>query len=179
VGTCTQSSGCDLSAIDTQFNAGEANIYGLESVVGGELRALGGVFSAHLSYTLTVGQFDTAFESGFSQWGQVESGDGLPYVPVHQGGGRLGYQTDRWGISASVKHVGDMRDAAGQGDIADADRIDAHTVVDGSAHINYSGARIYLTVDNLLDDPYLASRRPYGLRPGKRRQVMVGVKIGL
>ena len=179
VGTCTQSSGCDQSAIDTQFNAGEATIYGLESVLGGKFRALGGVISANLTYTLTVGQFDTSFESGFSQWGQVESGDALPYVPEHQGGLRLGYEQSRWGLSVAANHVGEMRDSAGQGEVIEAERIAAHTVVDASAHLEYRSARIYLTIDNVLDEPYLASRRPYGLRPGKPRQVMIGCRVRL
>ena len=179
VGTCTQSSGCDLSAIDTQFNAGEATIYGLETGLGGKMRLLGGRLSANVTYTLTVAQFDTDFESGFSQWAQVEEGDALPYVPEHQGALRLSYERAAWGITTSVSHVGEMRDSAGQGDVPEGEGIPARTVVDGAVHVNYRAARVYLTIDNVLDDPYLASRRPYGLRPGKPRQVMIGCRIGL
>ena len=179
VGTCTQSAGCDLDVVDQQFNAGEATIYGVEAVVGGSRRGLGGRLSANLVYTLTVGRFDGAFESGFGQWGQVEAGDVLPYVPEHQGALRLGYETATWGLTAALSHVGEMRDSAGQGPVDAAEKIGAHTVLDAAAHLNFHGARVYVTVDNVLDEAYLASRRPLGLRPGKPRQGMAGLKIGL
>ena len=36
---------------------------------------------------------------------------------------------------------------------------------------------LFLRVDNLLDEDYLVARRPAGLRPGRDRQVMLGVQL--
>jgi Fe(3+) dicitrate transport protein len=36
--------------------------------------------------------------------------------------------------------------------------------------------RLYAKIDNLTDDQTIVSRRPFGARPSKPRQVIVGVK---
>ena len=40
--------------------------------------------SVQASYTLTLSSFLSAFQSANPQFGAVEVGDQLPYVPVHQ-----------------------------------------------------------------------------------------------
>ena len=35
---------------------------------------------------------------------------------------------------------------------------------------------VYLTVDNILDQAHVVSRRPYGVRPGKPRLAILGYK---
>ena len=37
----------------------------------------------------------------------------------------------------------------------------------------------YVKIDNLLDEVYVAARRPAGIRPGMDRQISVGINIQL
>ncbi len=70
-----------------------------------------------------------------------------------------------------------MRDKAGQGTIADADKIDAYLVLDLA--LNYKvrpELAVYGTVDNLLGNEYVVAAQPMGYRPGKPRTVQLGVK---
>ena len=50
---------------------------------------------------------------------------------------------------------------------------------DGSSSASYlfdKYGKVYFKVENLLDDVKVASRRPYGARPTKPRQVVLGYK---
>ena len=39
--------------------------------------------------------------------------------------------------------------------------------------------KAFLRVDNLTDEKYAVSRRPFGLRPGMPRNVFFGIELGL
>jgi Fe(3+) dicitrate transport protein len=72
-----------------------------------------------------------------------------------------------------------MRAVAGQGAVAGDESIDAHLVWDALASVRLSEAfSAYLKVDNLMDETYVASRRPAGLRPGLERSAYAGVIFG-
>lgn len=176
-GECTFSGGCteDLNA---QFNGGAVNVYGVEAVVGQAIPLPFGLDGRlDLSWTWTQSAFRTAFTSQNPQWEDVAVGDELPYVPEHQAAATFGLGGARWSASASVAHVAAMREQAGQGPIPPGDHTDAHTIVDVAAHWKVNGrGELYLSVDNLLDESYIASRRPFGARPGKPRDVLLGFK---
>lgn len=176
-GECTFSGGC-TGDLNEQFNGGAVNVYGLEAVVG---QAVPLPFEVDaridLSWTWTRSSFRTAFESSHPQWGDVEVGDELPYVPEHQAAatGRIG--RNRWFATVSVVHVSAMREEAGQGPVAPSDRTDAQTLLDVAAHVKVNGrGELYLALDNVFDEAYITSRRPYGARPGKPREVQLGFK---
>jgi Fe(3+) dicitrate transport protein len=135
-----------------------------------------------LAYTLTMSEFRETFKSSFDQYGDVSIGDRLPYVPRHQGHIGLGlsgpgFATHQWHLDASVNYVGQMRDVAGQGTIDVLEKIPAHTVADLAGSYGFSKTNsLYLKIDNLLNEAYMVSRRPYGPRPGKPLLVMLGYK---
>jgi len=176
-GTCTQASGCAASETDQQFNAGEVWVYGVEAVAGHALRLPGAVkLSLDLAYTLTLSEYRSPFDSPQSDR-RVETGDSLAYVPGHQGTGTLATAAQRWGVSLQASYIGEMRDVPGQGDVPTEERVESHLVLDLAAHVAVSEqGRLYAKADNLLDTAYVASRRPFGLRPGKPLQVWVGYK---
>ena len=71
-----------------------------------------------------------------------------------------------------------MRDAAGQGPIADREKIPAYAVLDLAADAQISEfAMVYVTINNLTNARYMVSRRPFGARPGRPFQAMVGAKL--
>ena len=180
VGTCTQSSGCPIDQIDQQFNAGSAQVIGLEWVLSGEQSlSTWGIFDQTLTYTYTRGRFNDDFRSGFAQWGEVSAGDALPYVPEHQLNVKIGLSDSkrRYGGGVSYTFVSTMLDAAGvagQGNVAE---VPAQHVLDAYLYAEaVENLRVYLTVDNVLNQSYQASRRPFGLRPGKPLLIQLGAR---
>lgn len=176
-GECTFSGGCtdDLTA---QFNGGRAQVWGVESLA---KRSFEGPRSLRVgleaAWTWTETMFLEDFVSANPQWGTVEAGDELPYVPRHRVGGTLNAGGPRWEIAATVAHETEMREEAGRGTPPPHLRTDAHTVVDLAARWRFDArGEVYLTLQNALGEEYLVSHRPFGARPGKRRDFHVGLK---
>lgn len=177
-GTCTFSSGCDDAARGEPFSGGAVEVYGLESSFArvfdlpGEWRV-----PLDITYTFTETGFLNEFDSDFPLWGNVETGDRLPYMPRHQASLSLGLDAGPWAVTANVRHVGEQEEQAGEGGPLEGATVPAHTVVDlvGQYFIS-TPHTVYLKVDNLADESYLISRRPFGARPGKPRTVELGYK---
>jgi Fe(3+) dicitrate transport protein len=178
--------GRDLAAIGgdptgEQFNGGDVDVLGVELSAGHDFGLTTGTqFSipAELAYTYTSATFQTAFESDYDPWGTVAEGDELPYVPPHQLAIRLGIDgLYGFGVTLSSKYVSSMRTVAGQGDIADGQSIDGHTVLDVASNYDVTRwATVFASVQNLTDNTYAVARRPAGLRPGLPRTFRLGVK---
>ena len=175
LGECSFSAGCEENAVDDQFNAGAVWVYGAEVVAGHEFDAGSDLlFPIHGSYTLTVSEFRSRFASANPQFGDVEVGDELPYVPLHQASLRLGVQwkTLAWNVSATF--VSAMREEAGQGD---AVRTDEQYILDTLVSWNFwDGFTLYGKVDNVLNQTPIVSRRPFGARPSRPLMVQGGVR---
>ena len=182
---CTFSAGCLDSEVGKQFNADSIYIYGLEALFHKQWM-FGGQVSANLDarYTLTLSEFQNGFSSGNPQFEDVQPGDRLPYVPEHQGNvsGSLGVPIGELIASLSVSYtfVDRMRDRASSGSIGDnglteEDFSDRQHIVDLSVQVDMTEqSRVYLRIDNILDEDYLASRRPFGARPGRPFTVQLG-----
>lgn len=176
---CTASAGCLPDDIGRQFNGGALDVYGAEVALAQAFRVAKGVrMQADLSYTLTLSDFQSAFVDPIL--GPVEVGDALPYVPTHQGRVGLGTWMGPVSINAALRYVGEMRDVAGQGSIDAVERIPDRLVLDVAAQWQvWESLRAYGRVDNATNRTYIASRRPYGLRPGKPIAFTVGVKYAI
>ena len=174
IGRCRTSDDCIEG---TEFNGGEVDIYGLElsGTVNHQLNDW--ELPIELTYTYTETEFQTSFFSDFSQWGDVEKGDELPYVPNHQAQLRLGLSKAEWDFSLATKYTGEMREVAGQGNIKNSPHVPAYYIVDfaGSYQVSKS-LRLQLTIDNVFDKVEIVSRRPFGARPNKPRTVIAAVK---
>ena len=178
VGACTQSAGCAVADLDRQFNAGRAHIMGVESLFAASfLLSHAWALNTNLTYTWTRARFQSSFESEFSQWGSVGEGATLPYIPEHQASARVGLNAQRFGVEGVLTYVGEMRDVAGLGTPASAELIPAYSLIDMSArYALHERGQLYLTIDNLLGEVYLTSRRPFGARPGKPFLIRIGYK---
>ncbi|MCH9687001.1 MAG: TonB-dependent receptor [Deltaproteobacteria bacterium] len=181
VGACTFSAGCIDGDGSQQVNAGAALVYGAESLARYRYRFDNGFgFEVGGRYTYTGSQFRRTFSSTFPQWGEVTRGDQLPYVPEHIVGGTVGVGGRRWDVSVSPNYNGPMRDIAGQGSIPVDERIDGFFVLDVSAEVRaMQRFRIYTQLGNVTNTAYVASRRPFGIRPGAPLTFMLGVKADL
>lgn len=152
-----------------EFNGDNVEIGGLElsgQWMGRLTASLTGV--VQLAYTYTESAFQTRFASSFSQWGEVEKGDALPYLPEHVGRLQLGTKASDWEAFIAFSYQSAMRDQAGSQPISQVAHTDAYTTVDASASWFVDEHwTLQLSVDNLLDEEAVVSRRPFGARPNK------------
>jgi Fe(3+) dicitrate transport protein len=177
-GTCTFSSGCDTMQLDDEFNGGAVHIFGVEARAASELRVAPSlIVPLGVSYTLTRSSFRDAFTSANPEWGDVEVGDELPYLPLHQLSLQTGLRGRVWEVALAGRYVSAMRDVAGQGEIPESQKTDAVSTIDLAASVAIPGwGKAYVTVDNVFDEVSIVARRPYGARPGVPRLFVVGYK---
>jgi Fe(3+) dicitrate transport protein len=174
---CSQSSGCRDDMVDMQFDAGSARIYGVEVLAEHDLRVRKFVVPLQLAYTFTRGEFGQSFLSQDPIWGDVQKGDELPYLPRHQVRAQLGIEHRIGGINAALTYVGAMREEPGRGTLKGALATEEQFLVDLSGFANVWGPlSIYANVQNLMNEQYIVSRRPFGARPNAPRWVHVGLK---
>ena len=180
-GTCSFSNGCDNSVIDSQVNAGEATVYGLESTVSFAPEFAGFSMPLSATYSFTQAEFGTNFRDSDGAFGDkendIEKGDALAYLPEHRLNAKVGLQKDTWKVNLSALYQSEMRDTPGQGSIADDEKIESHLVFDLSASMQVMPAlQVYGTFDNILAEEYVVASKPYGYRPGKRQSINAGLK---
>ncbi len=181
VGTVTSSTG-GSGDIGDQFDGGEVTVQGLELSADYQFTGFANGkldLPVSLRYTWTTeAKFQNAFDSSFDPWGDVQVGDELPYIPEHQLIATAGLKYGNWALSLAASYVGRMRSVAGQGDFTPNETIDAHLTWDVLASWQISPKfRTYFKVDNLLNDTYVAARRPAGVRPGLERTAYLGMTL--
>jgi Fe(3+) dicitrate transport protein len=177
VGICSNAVGCTAGEIGDQFNGGRAGVKGIE-MSGSYLVGLktGLSMPISFSYTYTEAKFRSNFADSF--WGDVETGDRLPYISPHQLHGAIGLEGMSWDINLNLNYTSATRSQAGQGPIPDLEKIGARTIFDLGAGYDFGQKfRLFLSVDNLFDKVYIAARRPYGARPGKPRTITGGLEV--
>lgn len=167
------------------YNGGQVQVMGIEAMAQYDAAQLAGLRNGYrlpltVSYTLTDAEFKNSFDSSFGEWGSVNAGDELPYMPKHQLYLAMGMETDTWGVTVGGKYVDEMRAVAGSGSIPAGELMEAHWVVDAAGEYRLTdNIAAFATVQNVLDEDYVASRRPAGARPGMPLSAMAGVKISL
>lgn len=182
VGSCTASAGCGVADLDREFAGGRARIAGLE-LLGAHRIAVGrGTWlPVRATYTFTHARFQTAFESTFPLYGEVEAGDELPYVPAHQGSLALGVERWSWNLLAFASATGPMREVAGAGEGL---RTDPSFHLDVAGRYQFAALRhgtlgAYLRADNVTGSRGIGSRRPFGARPDKPFSMVGGLRWAL
>jgi Fe(3+) dicitrate transport protein len=180
VGTVTDSTGGG-GEIGDQFDGGEVRVAGLELSAGYDWNVGRVGVPLGIKYTWTTeAEFKSAFGSNFDPWGDVQVGDELPYIPEHQLRATVGLNTETWRMDVAANYLGQLRTKAGQGAYDPAESIDSRVVWDVLANWNFSdNLSAYVKVDNLLDETYIAARRPAGVRPGLPRTAYLGLTYRL
>ncbi|NRA61209.1 MAG: TonB-dependent receptor [Psychrobium sp.] len=176
-GNCTAASGCE-KIIGQEFNGGAVKVKGLEASLSTNYQ-LSESLSVPLAinYTYTQSSFNTGFQSTFIQWGKVSQGDALPYMPKNQWSIETGIKGEQWQIAIIAKHVDKMQETAGSLTDLSGYWTDAIDQIDVSAWLQISKQlRLYGKIDNVSNQQGIVSRRPFGARASKPRQLIVGVK---
>ena len=169
LGRCRVSdAGCEAG---DEFNAGRVEISGAElSASWRHALPSGARLSVQLAYTYTISAFRSGFLSGFSQWGLVEEGDELPYLPTHLAHLRTGLTKGPWDVFAAVKSHSPMREEPGAGQVRDGLHADRLTTLDLTAAWRFSAATMaQVVVGNVTNEAAIVSHRPYGARPNRPR----------
>ena len=131
-----------------------------------------------LAYTYTRASFLTGFDSDYGAWGTVEVGDRMPYLPLHQVSGSIGYDRRTWRLSIGMNASGAMRTQAGSGPIPAGQGTDAFVVFNasGAVQVGQRGT-LFAGVQNFTNQIHGVARRPAGLRPGLPRTFVAGFRI--
>ncbi|MEX2400476.1 MAG: TonB-dependent receptor [Rhodothermales bacterium] len=163
------------------FNGGEATVRGLEITARENLGRLMDwrlSIPVGVSYTFTDATFESSFASDFANWGEVEVGDELPYVPRNQFTVDVGLNAGHFDLALQGSWVDDMRTIAGQGDLVPEESVGSFFVAEASVGYEvYRNVRIFSIVKNLFNKEYAVARRPAGLRPGLPRTLLAGVRF--
>lgn len=174
-GICTFSNGCTSAELGTQFDGGKAKIYGMEAVLGYEIRHRGWRFPIQASTSFIRAVFDQTFTSPSQEWGggTVLDGDRLPYIPKIQYNINLGAQYKKFSSFMSIVYQTDMVDQSVQeGQVV----IAPYGLVDLTAEYKaFKNGAIFVKADNLFGRDYVVAARPFGLRPGKPQTFMAGL----
>lgn len=179
---CTVSAGCTDDELDTQTNAGEVRTQGIEFGWNHEFSSnfYDVTIPIALTYTFTESEFQERFESTNPQFGTVEAGFEMPYIPPQRANLTVGLRAAKWGVNASISYIDRMRDVASVGSFAVSEGSDETTIVDIAANYSFSDRWTFSArVDNVFDEVYVVSRRPFGARPGKPLSVQLMVAFNL
>jgi Fe(3+) dicitrate transport protein len=178
VGTCTGSTGGNCN-IGDQFDAGQARVGGLEASVSYDFGQGGTIaIPVSLAYTWTRAEFRESFSSSFEEWGDVESGDRLPYLPEHLLNAQAGLVGERWRVGLAANYIDQMRSVAGSGAIPAGEGTDSVLLWDVTGAVRiHDQVELYARVENLTDETYVVARRPAGARPGLPRSAFMGVRL--
>ena len=135
-------------------------------------------FPLSFVYTMTDANFLSSFDSEFNQWGDVEEGDELPYLPDQQGRIQVGIAGANWSTDLALRYIGEMREVAGSGPYIDGEYVQALTTIDIAAEYQFaSGLSCKLIAENVTDEQEVVSRRPLAARPNHPRMIKAGVKF--
>lgn len=181
LGECTISSGGNCTEGD-QVNAGGVEVKGFELSASYNLANHfdNAKFKLPISanYTYTSAKFKNSFSGvELEEWGDVSSGDKLPYIARDQFYVSVGVVTPKWEGHLNGKYVGKMRSTAGSGVIPNDEVINSNFILDFASEVEVQEhVRIFLNIENITDEQYIVARRPIGARPGKPLSFMTGVK---
>lgn len=177
--------GSDLAATGgtgslDQFNAGKVNVRGLELLLNYDPLQNNTKLSLPitLGYTLTDTEFLNSFDSADGIWGVVTEGDEIPYIAKHQANGSISLENDRLTLSLNGRYNGEFRTVAGNGNIPSNQKVPSSIIIDFSGRYKISKyLSITANIINLLDNRYMVSRFPAGIRPGHPFGAYSGLEI--
>ncbi len=175
-GLCSFSTGCTSGSQSEEFNGGQATIFGVESRLRFDAFWRKFKFPLEFNYTFTSAHFDSQFTTSSEEWGAgtIRPGAPLPYIPEHQYTVSAGLERGKISSDLRLNWTGRQYDQS-----VEAGRlsVNGYGVVDLNVKYKTSNNSFaYLKIDNLLDNEYIVSYRPYGARPGKDRTMLVGFK---
>jgi Fe(3+) dicitrate transport protein len=166
-------------------NAGEAEVYGIEFLVGKDLAAgQSHSIPVHFSATWTQAELKNALSEGGAEdiWAGGVAGAAMPYTPEWKLATGIGIETEKWGAFLDLSYVSEAFGTADNlsepGTSSRQGLVDEAFLVDLSGYIQVQeGLRLVGGVQNLFDEGYISSRLPEGPRSGAPRQFYMGFEL--
>ncbi len=175
VQNCSAQRPCDNGADTGSLQLGEAEVQGIEAVLGYTLSSANLTWPLKATYTYT----DTEITKD-ADGASGKSGGQLAYIPENQlylGAGVVGVKWDAF-ISARFTDEACTADACDNQADDSLLMTDSLWVLDFATHYQLNEqAQVYLKVDNLMDEQEIISRSPSGARANKPRTAMIGLKV--
>lgn len=157
------------------FNAGKATVKGFELFINYSLLKTENFdLPITFAYTFT----DTKLKSSFNSpiWGNVTSGDEIPYIAKNQFTIASNCTYKKWNFALSGKYMDAFRTRAGNGEIAPNVKVASNFIVDASMKFNLTKkVALMSNIVNLFDTKYAVARVPAGLRPGHPFGINAGI----
>ena len=124
----------------------------------------------------TQAEFDDTFDSPL--FGDVRSGDPIPYIAEHQGAFGIGVGYEDLSVNLGMHAVDSMPTAAASEGRRGGPRTDSYAVFDLRSEYQLNDrAKIFAVVENIFDREYAVALRPAGARPGRPQTFMAGLTV--
>ena len=133
-----------------------------------------------LSYTLTNAIFKSDFGSTQGIWGEVSTGDRVPYIPQHQLNVGTSLIHKDFEMNFNLRYNGPFETQASNNGTGNTFPIPGNLVVDLSVKYPIT-PQVNLTAKtiNLFNNEYAVARVPAGFRPGHPFGIYAGIEIQL
>ncbi len=173
LGNCGFSTGCVGSQAAQQFNGGAADIRGAEASIRHRVNISKATLTTRAAYTFTDAQFRNDFISGFPQFGRVQAGDLLPYIPRHQLSVNPTVKLNDIFVGLNYTMRSHMFDSASE---TEASIPTLSTLNMNLAYQINEKLSVYSNLENALNEQSIVSWRPFGARVNSPRMLMVGFR---
>ena len=161
-----------------QFNAGEVSVKGIELLLNYDLlqKNTSYAFPISFGYTFTDATFLNSFGSDDSLWGEVESGDELPYIAKHQFNTSISLEHAKFELNLSGRLNGAFKTEASADTVNTSNGITSNFIIDfvGKYHVTKT-LSLSAKIINVLDETYAVAKVPAGLRPGHPFGIYAGL----
>ena len=161
-----------------QFNAGEVSVKGIELLLNYDLMQKNTAYALPITfgYTFTDATFLNSFGSDDGLWGEVQSGDELPYIAKHQFNTSISLEHAKFELNLSGRLNGAFKTEASADAVNAANGITSNFIVDfvGKYHVT-SSLSLSAKLINVLDETYAVAKVPAGLRPGHPFGIYAGL----
>jgi Fe(3+) dicitrate transport protein len=152
-----------------QFNAGEVSVKGIELLLNYDLlqKNTSVALPITFGYTFTDATFLNSFGSDDGLWGEVQSGDELPYIAKHQFNTSISLEHEKFELNLNGRLNGAFKTEASTDAVNATNGITSNFIIDfvGKYHVSKS-LSLSAKIINVLDETYAVSKVPAGLRPG-------------
>ena len=176
------------------FNAGNANIQGIEISFEGNLLSnknnpSGISFPVSLAYTFTDARFQETFINEGGDWGigRINQGDRIPFITPHLLTANVGMSNQKFDITLSSRFTGITRVKPGAGSpiiptdlvkYADVNALAGFLIIDLSTNYDVTKSlTAFATINNLTNSKAIVANLPQGYRPNMPLSFNTGLKI--
>lgn len=152
-----------------QFNAGEVSVKGIELLLNYDLLEKNRSYALPITfgYTYTDATFLNSFGSDDGLWGEVQSGDELPYIAKHQFNTSISLEHAKFELNLNGRLNGAFKTEASSDAVSATNGITSNFIIDfvGKYHVSKT-LSLSAKIINVLDETYAVAKVPAGLRPG-------------